>query len=201
MPSILTYSTPAATSFSFRLAEAVPGVRPVFFVHDLLPLDYPEYFHPGYTRLTERRLATIVIDGAAFITSTKVVRDRLTEVLCPRGRSESPVHVAPLPSPLPSAKRASIAETAPPPYFVMIGTIEPRKNHLLLLNLWREFASRAGSVPKLIVVGGPGWENEQVLDMFERCTAIRPHVLKVDRIGSRACTIGGGCAGFAYALV
>ena len=142
--------------FLFDWLRWCPGVRPVFFVHDLLPLDYPEYFHPGYTRLTERRLATIVIDGAAFITSTKVVRDRLTEVLCSRDRSELPVHVAPLPSPLPSAKRGSIAETAPPPYFVMIGTIEPRKNDLLLLNLWREFASRAGSVPKLIVVGGPG---------------------------------------------
>ena len=163
-----------------------PGVRPVFFVHDLLPLDYPEYFRPGHVELTRSRLANVAISGAAYITSTKIVRSRLLEVLRQRGRSDPAVHVAPLPSPLPSAKRASIRGSARPPYFVMIGTVEPRKNHLHILNLWRDFASSAGSVPKLIAVGAPGWENEQVLDMFERCTAIRPHVLKVERISATA---------------
>jgi hypothetical protein len=66
---------------------------------------------------------------------------------------------------------------APPvalrPYFVALGTIEPRKNHLLLLNLWRQFAPASGpAAPRLVVVGRRGWENENVLDMLERCSAI-----------------------------
>jgi glycosyltransferase involved in cell wall biosynthesis len=66
---------------------------------------------------------------------------------------------------------------APPvalrPYFVALGTIEPRKNHLLLLNLWRQFAATLGAAaPRLVVVGRRGWENENVLDMLERCSAI-----------------------------
>jgi len=59
-----------------------------------------------------------------------------------------------------------------------VGTIEPRKNHLLLLNLWRHMAETLppDSIPRLIIVGRRGWENEQVVDMLERCVALRGHV-------------------------
>lgn len=172
--------------FLFRWLNRRPQVQPVFFVHDLLPLDYPEYFRPSHIELTRRRLATIAIDGAAFITSTLVVRDRLLDVLRRYGQFDPPIHVAPLPSPLPSLRHSLVAESASRPYFIMVGTVEPRKNHLLLLNLWREFASRSQNIPKLVLVGAPGWENEQVLDMFERCTAIRPHVQNVHRVSAAA---------------
>jgi glycosyltransferase involved in cell wall biosynthesis len=173
--------------FLFDWLKRRADVQPVFFVHDLLPLDYPEYFPRHYGELTERRLATIVEYGAAFITSTSLVRDRLLDELRRRGRSAPAIHVAPLPSPLALAgDPASAAGPRRQPYFVMIGTIEPRKNHLLLLNLWREFACRTGKIPKLVAVGAPGWENEQALDLFDRCAAIRPHVLKIGRLSGAA---------------
>jgi glycosyltransferase involved in cell wall biosynthesis len=170
--------------FLFDWLGHYPGIRAVFFVHDLLPLDHPEYFRTGYLELTRRRLATIAGCGSAFITSTRVVCDRLLEVLGEIGRSKPPVHIAPLPSPLPSTK--PIVVPTDPSYFVIIGTIEPRKNHLLLLDLWRELARRRGPVPKLVAVGGRGWKNREVLDRFERDTAIRPYVLKAERMSKAA---------------
>jgi glycosyltransferase involved in cell wall biosynthesis len=61
------------------------------------------------------------------------------------------------------------------PYFICVGTIEPRKNHLLLLHLWRQMAEKRGpdAVPKLVLVGRRGWENEQVIDLLERCPALK----------------------------
>ncbi|HWV13503.1 MAG TPA: glycosyltransferase, partial [Sphingobium sp.] len=61
---------------------------------------------------------------------------------------------------------------------ICVGTIEPRKNHLLLLNLWRAMADKlpGEAIPRLFIVGRRGWENEQVIDMLERCTALRGHV-------------------------
>jgi hypothetical protein len=32
------------------------------------------------------------------------------------------------------------------------------------------------AIPRLIIVGRRGWENEQVIDMLERCAALRGHV-------------------------
>jgi glycosyltransferase involved in cell wall biosynthesis len=61
----------------------------------------------------------------------------------------------------------------PEPHFVVLGTIEPRKNHLLLLNLWGRLATTTERPPRLIVIGARGWENEQVVDMLERSRRLR----------------------------
>lgn len=63
----------------------------------------------------------------------------------------------------------------------MLGTIEPRKNHLLLLNLWREMPrTLTGSIaPDLVVVGRRGWECEQVVNMLKRCKAVRRHLHEI----------------------
>jgi glycosyltransferase involved in cell wall biosynthesis len=64
---------------------------------------------------------------------------------------------------------------------VVCGTLEPRKNHLLLLNIWQSFANQGiDDGPRLIVIGKRGWENEQTVDMLERCDGIRGHVVEVN---------------------
>jgi glycosyltransferase involved in cell wall biosynthesis len=63
------------------------------------------------------------------------------------------------------------------PYFVCLGTIEARKNHLLLLNLWRDFVARnGGRTPGLVLIGRRGWEIENTIDMLDRCPALRGYV-------------------------
>ena len=60
-----------------------------------------------------------------------------------------------------------------------LGTIEPRKNHLLLLHLWRELAEALGdAAPKLLLIGRRGWENENILDLLERCPALQGKVME-----------------------
>jgi glycosyltransferase involved in cell wall biosynthesis len=159
-------------------------VRAVFFVHDLLPLDYPEYFRPGYQALFQRRFNTMARWGAAFIVSTESTRKRLSEALTAAQKPHLPIHVAALPSPL-APVRAS-APNGGQPYFMLISTIEPRKNHLLVLNIWRALATDSrNDVPKLVLLGASGWEHEQVTDMLDRCEAIRPYVFRAARL-SRA---------------
>lgn len=50
-------------------------------------------------------------------------------------------------------------------YFVMIGSLKiRRKNHALLLNIWRELVAQQGvSAPRLIIVGAPGKKGLQSL--------------------------------------
>jgi glycosyltransferase involved in cell wall biosynthesis len=82
------------------------------------------------------------------------------------------------------ARELSDAPSGEADYFLCLSTIEPRKNHLLLLHLWRAMAEtrRVGAIPKLLVVGRRGWENEMVLDMLDRCEAIRPFVEERNRV-------------------
>ena len=66
------------------------------------------------------------------------------------------------------------------PYFLMLGTIEARKNHWLLLQIWRQLAAQFGrQTPKLVLVGQRGWECENVVDLLERCVALKDCVIEI----------------------
>jgi glycosyltransferase involved in cell wall biosynthesis len=68
------------------------------------------------------------------------------------------------------------------PYFIVLGTIEPRKNHMLLLNLWGRLATTMPEPPRLLVIGARGWENEQVVDILERSRRLHGLVEEHNRL-------------------
>jgi len=55
----------------------------------------------------------------------------------------------------------------------MLATIEPKKNHLMILNLWARLATIMMTPPQLKVIGARGWDNEQIVDMLERSRRLR----------------------------
>jgi glycosyltransferase involved in cell wall biosynthesis len=68
------------------------------------------------------------------------------------------------------------------PYFVCLGTVEARKNHLLLLNLWRDIVGQnAERAPGLVLIGRRGWEIENAIDMLSRCPALHGIVSERER--------------------
>ena len=166
----------------FAWLAARPDVDGVFMIHDLLPLDYPEYFAAGEADKFRARIATALRYGRAFLVSTEAVRRRLQREIAERGLTPRPIWARPFPSPLADYRPRARPPTSP--YFVVVGTIEPRKNHLLLLHIWREMACR-GAPPRLVLVGVRGWENEQVLDMLDRCDMLASYVAEASNLGSR----------------
>ncbi len=170
----------------FAWLAARPDVDGVFMIHDLLPLDYPEYFETGETKKFRDRIATALRYGRAFLVSTDTVRRRLQQEIAARGLAPRPIWARPFPSPLAEFPSATLRRRAAQhPYFVVVGTIEPRKNHLLLLHVWRDLARRMAAPPRLAIIGARGWENEQVLDLLDRSEILAPHVVETSNLGSR----------------
>jgi glycosyltransferase involved in cell wall biosynthesis len=169
----------------FSWLDRRPDVKSVFLVHDLLPLDYPEYFRTGYRDRFKRRVATILRHARGVITTTDSVAARLSAEYAQTGQQMVPWHTEPLPTslaaiePWPEADAALAAAG----YFVIVGTIEPRKNHLLLLNLWRRLAETVERPPKLVILGARGWDNEQVFDVLDRSHLVRRHVFEAAGVG------------------
>lgn len=152
------------------------GLTPLLFVHDLIPLTHPEYCRAGEADRHGRRMDTVLGVGQGVIFNSVVTRLDLEQYARHALRPMPPSVVAPLAQvylPLGDAE-APLAY----PYFVMLGTIEPRKNHWLILHVWRELAERLrDATPRLVVIGQVGWECENVLDMLERCDALKPFVI------------------------
>ncbi len=145
------------------------GCHFVPLIHDLIPMQHPEFARAGQAEKHRRRIATTAALADAIVVNSAATGKELGPWLAARA-TEPPLVVAPLGVELPQVEEPPVAIR---PYFVALGTIEPRKNHLLLLNLWRHLAGTHGAAaPRLVVVGRRGWENENVLDMLERCAAL-----------------------------
>ena len=154
------------------------GAAFVPFVHDLIPLSHPEYARPPQVKRHAARVATVAAMADGVVVNSAATADSLRAELASRGLPAPSIAVAPLG--IGTARRAAVPAQRPfpppgeAPYFVCLGTIEPRKNHLLLLHLWRDFAARLGSrAPRLLLLGRRGWENENILDLLERCSILR----------------------------
>ncbi|MGD9889558.1 MAG: glycosyltransferase family 4 protein [Halothiobacillaceae bacterium] len=153
-------------------------LRAVYFLHDLIPITYPEYCRAGESLRHTKRLETMLDCGAAIIVNSQDTARECLNFAVQTQRTCPPLAVGLLggaaltpPSPNPPINAA---------YFVMLGTIEPRKNHLLILQLWRELAREFGAkAPKLVIIGQRGWECEQVVDMLERCPSIQASVIEL----------------------
>jgi glycosyltransferase involved in cell wall biosynthesis len=154
------------------------GAAFVPFVHDLIPLSHPEYARPPQVRRHAARVSTVAAMADGVVVNSAATAAGLRAELAARGLPAPAIAVAPLGI---AARRDTLAvavaaaASAPDgPYFVCLGTIEPRKNHLLLLHLWRDLAARFGdAAPRLLLLGRRGWENENILDLLDRCAALR----------------------------
>ncbi|WP_341850157.1 glycosyltransferase family 4 protein [Sphingomonas natans] len=170
--------------------------RFVCLVHDLIPLQYPEYARPGGAAEHNVRIRTILDYADGVIANSQATLEALQPWMHIVGREPATV-VAHLGTHLHQQANSPRRPNARP-YFVCIGTIEPRKNHLLLLNLWRRMAEEYGAlaIPRLIIIGRRGWENEQVVDMLERCPALKDCVEEEGRLSDRevAALLPGACA-------
>jgi glycosyltransferase involved in cell wall biosynthesis len=152
---------------------------PIYFIHDLIPITHAEYCRAGERAAHERRLQVMLQGRSGLISNSQSTLDLLGSWARAQGLPMPPAVVASL-----APAQLRLPAGAPPPidapYFVVLGTIEPRKNHLLLLNLWRELVEHHGSAaPHLVLIGRRGWECENVVDMLERCDALRDHVHEV----------------------
>jgi glycosyltransferase involved in cell wall biosynthesis len=154
-------------------------LSPLYFLHDLIPMTFPEYGRPGEAERHRRRLSTMLMTAHGLIVNSAATGQELEAHASHLGVSAPPWVMAHLAPPVFSAPDPQ--RPMPDPYFVVLGTIEPRKNHLLLLNLWRRLVDEFGQhVPQLVVIGQRGWECEQVVDMLERCEALKGVVVELN---------------------
>lgn len=153
------------------------GLKPLFFVHDLIPISHPEYCRSGESERHKIRMNTVLGTGQGVIVNSIATLEELAAYAEVNGLSMPPAvvaHLAPARMPLPVVDRPLNR-----PYFVMLGTIEPRKNHWLMLQVWRRLIERLGNAaPCLVVVGQRGWECENVVNLLDRCEVLNGFVFE-----------------------
>jgi glycosyltransferase involved in cell wall biosynthesis len=162
---------------------AARGVRTVAMVHDLIPIAHPEYCSPSALGWHLQRVEAVLEHARLVIANSASTAEDLRAFARNGGRRTPPLCVAPL-GLEPSFHATPDHGLGCRPYFVCVGTIEPRKNITLLLTLWRRLAERLGdATPPLVLAGQRGWETEAIVDHLERSPPVRRFVHEINGLG------------------
>jgi glycosyltransferase involved in cell wall biosynthesis len=148
------------------------GLSRTVLIHDTIPLDHPQFARPGTVEPFRARVAAVSAHATQVIHLTNAAR-ALTEAQMAHMGRVPPGVVVPigidLAAPDPRLLPPAIDLTAP--YFVTLGTIEPRKNHALLLDVWARLPDPA---PRLYIVGNRGWADAALLARLDALPADGP---------------------------
>lgn len=134
---------------------------------DLIPYTHPEYVdvatQRNFTGKLEEALASI--DFAC--TNSTFVAGELRRLLASLGRENVPVGPVPLAHDITASDSEQVVsetfkQSIPKEYVLCVGTIERRKNHALLLEIWKRLYAQYGDkTPSLVIVGKWGWRIEE----------------------------------------
>jgi glycosyltransferase involved in cell wall biosynthesis len=141
-------------------------VRAFYLIHDLIPITNPEFCRPQESEKHRERMRNVLETATGVIGNSQVTLDELSEFAAAQGLR------------MPAQATAWICgfgagvgvrgKALDRPYFITVGTIEARKNHMMLLRIWKRIVAVAGEeAPILVVVGQPGWEAGEALEVLE----------------------------------
>ncbi len=185
LPSDVTWLNVGHTNLDPRIFAAVKAIggRAQVLVHDVIPLDHPEWQRPGTVERFRERMRTVARHADLVVYNSGHSRVRAEHHFRGWGRVP-PAIVAHLGVTVAAPDRRALPASVDlsQPFFVTIGTIEPRKNHALLLDVWEKLA-QAGRPPTLYVIGTRGWNNDAV---FRRLDARPPGVVELTGLGDGA---------------
>ena len=153
-------------------------VKPVFVVHDLIPITHPQYCRTGEQARHLTRLRNAVRVASGIVCNSEDTLQGLQSLCESRGWAMPPAVVALLaPEFVDAIPSASPVQT---PYFVFVSTIEPRKNHRMLLDVWLKLAAELGAAaPRLIIIGQKGWGYDAVMDLLAHSEGLQGLVTHV----------------------
>jgi glycosyltransferase involved in cell wall biosynthesis len=148
-------------------AKARYGIRFAVLIYDMIPIENGSLVEKRHALQFRKWLEETLPNADAVLTISKYSRHALLEFAAAAGWSVPRVDVVRLGgglSPRPIAGgRGKIC--LPGRYVLFVSTIEIRKNHRLLVRVWRRLMARHGAdaVPVLIFAGQTGWMVDDLL--------------------------------------
>ncbi|GJE58870.1 glycosyltransferase family 4 protein [Methylobacterium trifolii] len=164
------------------------GMFVVQTVYDIIPILMPEYCVPGM----EQKFPKFIVDTAwtadlIFCISDSTSRD-LIRYYDHIGLKAPPVTRIELGSDIPTTRppttqaagESGFLDLEAGNFVLYVSTIEPRKNHQMLFNIWRELyeTDRERLVP-LVFVGNAGWNTSELLHFIRSSGNLYPDYIRI----------------------
>lgn len=162
MPDGFAYYNTGHSNLSDATLRAInaAGGQIAVLIHDTIPLDWPDMQRDGTVAAFASKLRCATRWADKIICSTHAAAADLQRHI----DAPPAITIAPLGVDVPTPQ-GDVPQGLPQgPYFLALGTIEPRKNHTLLLDIWADWPA----APPLVIVGRRGWKNADVFARLDR---------------------------------
>lgn len=147
----------------YQVPFVCPQAHTVMTVHDLAAFVLPEVF-PGAKSGTKRFLMRRSVQRAdRIIVPSMATRDDLIEILHVPAEK---IRVVPH-----GVKRSGVplqTRVQERPYFLAVGTVEPRKNFTRVIQAYHLLAEQRQDLPDLVIAGRLGWMYDETLELPEK---------------------------------
>ncbi len=170
-----------------RRLKSETGTRYVVTCYDMIPVLFPSFYRPDEVAGFQQYWREILPLADAVIAISRRTHDDLAAWARREQRPLPPTAVVPLASSIGDAD-ADLEPALPAGleagrYVLLVGTIEPRKGHGMMLDLWRQLLSRG--VPQetrmtLVFAGRRGWMTGPLLEQIAAARGAR--VLHLDEV-------------------
>lgn len=155
-------------------------LRPVYLIHDLIPITHPQYCRDGEAGRHKLRMTTALRSASGLILNSAATGHDLAEFANDHGFTMPPHLVAWLGTDTMPAGLSADPATQDRTYFVILGTIEARKNHLTIIEAWHEIVARMGDqAPHLIIIGQRGWEAAESIAILDDLGPLQGHITEM----------------------
>ncbi len=165
------------------------GLPVVAMVHDTIPLTHPHLSRAGTVGPFLTKMEVLCRHADLLIHTAAATRATTEAVLASLG-PVPPGVVAPLgvsvPDPAPQDLPATLADMTR--FFLSVGTLEPRKRQMMLLDLWEDLAKdpEVPCLPTLVLAGSRGWLSEAEFARLEASPLYGTTVLEVPGLSDGA---------------
>jgi glycosyltransferase involved in cell wall biosynthesis len=153
----------------------------IYLVHDVIAIEFPEFTIDGIAQRQLKSLIGIAANNSTIIAISEVVKSKIESIYSSLSIKKPNIYVNKNGVDDKFLFRSNTISTKRN-QFIFVSTLEPRKNHILLLNVWKKFINEnnifLNGIPKLIFIGRRGWSNQILFDMLDKNSALREHVIE-----------------------
>ncbi len=182
----------------FELAERLKGrgVGIVSVIYDLIPLTHPQFCDAGLVKVFDRWFDWIARTADGFMAISKTTSEQVERELQWRlGVQEASrrwhgyfhlgceLDLTRADEPLYPALRRVFGKREPE--YLMVSTIEPRKNHAYLLDAFDRLWAQ-GSTARLCIIGKVGWKCDALIERIHKHPLHGKRLFMFNRINDRS---------------
>ena len=169
------------------------GVRYVPFVHDMIPILFPEHCTKELTQDFISWALGVFQHADHFLTNSEATKRDLTAVAATLGSPIADAQASVIRLDADFRKPTSVAlprhelsrwGLGREPFVLFVATVESRKNHVGAFDAWLRLVHKYGRsrTPRLVCVGNRGWLNDAVYARLAHNEALRDRVIMLSQL-------------------